>query len=1656
MKLRMRMLALSLSAIMATSALPANCFAAELQADDAIVNEVSVDSGEESVGVDTTSDEAVVTTDVSDENDKTNIADKTNKADASGGATVDDSMSKELSDDTEGLSEALDDLSEELLETGILEGDEFDAAEPIFGVDQGKLTCSDKSRIPDTVDLTQIEGVENLKEIPENFFNYNGNDKIVSVIIPNSVESIGKNAFKGCSNLYSVTFKKVTETDVYMNLNDGAFSGCSSLMYSNGNEQFVIPKEVTYIADNCFQDCSDLCYVYFENANNLHDIGKNAFAGCSSLQKLINFETANYDGFTTLQEGVFKGTKLSGSLKLPDQLKEIEASAFANCKKLGILDISNTKIEKIAGNAFSESGLKGIKLPDTYSIIKANTFAKCESLEKISLGGKTTGVYTINANAFSGCTNLKTVELEKSVTTVENGAFRRCPALTNVKIFNKGENGEAEIVLDYDSFPLNEGLTLYGYAGTVEEWAAKHSADGVKYKSLYSDLQIKLNDIYGGNIVTYEVKGDVGNGATVKLTDKPASGNVLISMTHGATTGEFCASTKSFVISGSDVDSDNNVRAKVAFANITKGDTDFSFISSNKKQISKGKDRRTGEEVFKITLDGNTVPLKIAAENDTYGEVYSNPWLWTFKSSDEKCVKVDADGKLKPVKATSSDVRVTATLKANSKVQIALDVRVLGAKDFGSITAIGYGKLKSDGTFSNPDDYYLPSKITQSDDVVSTTKNWVDLATLSKTTRDFNVTVLAKSADESMISSEYGYTWTSKNTSIAKVAKSSTENGTNTIQLCGAGETKIVVTSKDKKEESKSFTVKVIDVTPYVNESSIVINTEGKGTPYAMFHLIEAYGGKIDTHFTKPVDSSVDADPAFPTVFAKSGNKWVNKSADFDVNWGTLEECSDVIPLTISVKPTSKDYFKETSATNLYIRVLVGEKSADKIVNADYYYVQLPKVTITKKSPAPKVTYTGKVNKFYKGGPVGPDGTYLLETTVKVKLAKVANYNIVDSAFATSGYSSITGTKLTLEALETDKNKAFCDNFDITSVERLSDGSANVTIVLKSQSIKLDDKNKEAVTGYLCVPYEGGVLSKLKITIPTCKTAPKYVLRETTLTKHVAATGNPLVATIVDASDKLKPTVTFTDGDAVEYDKAKMEGIYHNYDPEFTDDSQVTGVYQGIKLNFTQYLEKNSKVVLLVKKATWNESLSFTENIKVSTANPKLVLGQSSITINKAATTMNSTTAKITGDSINHKWDNIEFYNAETNQKRYDEAEKLELSFDKVNGVIAATINDDSIAKGTYWFTVVFSGKYYGGAEHGNPFNGNARIGITITEVKPTVTIKSKTFVLNDWFCGVTDAGGNPVEEIKVPYVVNNVPGADVTLTSGETKLVDTTTKVEYIYNRTSFVDANSQNAPVKVKFADGIMSLSLNNELQTKTHGFKVSGIKVNDIVVPDLAFTVQSKNAKPVLSMSGKGTINPIDANSKMTWTIKLSYFSGTLDTSKLQIVEGPSGDIVDANTFYFTNCAGNTADLVMKPGADVKNKKYLMDVYYSIADDKQTDSIRINVTPKQTMPKLTLAANEATVFTGNLEKTTQITISPQTTGYTITDIEYNSKTSKEVQAAFADTKFEDDKIVVKLTDASNLVKNKTYTLYYNAIFKDQVDVTKGTEFSIKVTVK
>ena len=260
----------------------------------------------------------------------------------------------------------------------------------------------------------------------------------VSYTIPNSVTSIGQNAFADCSSLTSVTI-----SNSVTNIGNMAFADCRSLT------SVTIPNSVTSIEDYAFEWCSSLTSITIPNS--VTSIGSGAFVECRSLTSVTIPNSV-----TSIGEEAFRYCSSLTSVTIPNSVTSIGNYAFSGCSSLTSVTIPNS-VTSIGSGAFSGcSSLTSVTIPNSVTSIGDGAFWGCNSLTSVTIPNSVT---SIGNYAFSGCSSLTSVTIPNSVTSIGESAFYGCSSLTSVTIPNSVTS------IDYNAFGWCTSLnTIYNYA----------------------------------------------------------------------------------------------------------------------------------------------------------------------------------------------------------------------------------------------------------------------------------------------------------------------------------------------------------------------------------------------------------------------------------------------------------------------------------------------------------------------------------------------------------------------------------------------------------------------------------------------------------------------------------------------------------------------------------------------------------------------------------------------------------------------------------------------------------------------------------------------------------------------------------------------------------------------------------------------------------------------------------------------------------------------------------------------------------------------------------------------------------------------------------------------------------------------------------------
>ena len=310
----------------------------------------------------------------------------------------------------------------------------------------------------DGLGITSITIPDSVTSIGNDAFGDCGN--LTDITIPDSVTSIGDYTFYGCKSLTSITIPcSVTS------IGDYTFYGCKSLtsitipcsVTSIGNDAFgfcenltniTIPDSVTSIGDYTFYGCTSLTSITIPNS--VTSIGNYTFYGCTSLTSITIPDSVISIGWCA-----FYDCASLTSITIPNSITSIGLEAFDNTpwydsKPDGIVYIgkilyrykgdmpANTNIvipdsvASIGYRAFYDcTNLTSITIPNSVTSIEESAFGWCEGLTSITIPNSVTN---IEESAFEWCEGLTSITIPNSVTSIEESAFQCCKGLTSVTI----------------------------------------------------------------------------------------------------------------------------------------------------------------------------------------------------------------------------------------------------------------------------------------------------------------------------------------------------------------------------------------------------------------------------------------------------------------------------------------------------------------------------------------------------------------------------------------------------------------------------------------------------------------------------------------------------------------------------------------------------------------------------------------------------------------------------------------------------------------------------------------------------------------------------------------------------------------------------------------------------------------------------------------------------------------------------------------------------------------------------------------------------------------------------------------------------------------------------------------------------------------------
>lgn len=256
--------------------------------------------------------------------------------------------------------------------------------------------------------------------------------------IPNSVISIGDEAFSDCDNLISITIPNGVKY-----IGRESFANCYKL------RSITIPGSVIGINGSAFSNCFHLECI---NIDNLESWCKIDFTGGAFCQ-LREYKTATFLHI--------KG-KIESKLQIPTTITEIKSYAFCGFYVEAV--IIPQSITSIGDYAFWGTYLESITIPNSVKSIEKGAFGRC-NLNYVVLPKN---VKLIDEGAFSVCNNMTYVTILGSP-VIMKGAFRKCSSLQDLYCY--GDN-IPEVHNAFEGLDISK-ITLHVPSNAIEEYKNK-------------------------------------------------------------------------------------------------------------------------------------------------------------------------------------------------------------------------------------------------------------------------------------------------------------------------------------------------------------------------------------------------------------------------------------------------------------------------------------------------------------------------------------------------------------------------------------------------------------------------------------------------------------------------------------------------------------------------------------------------------------------------------------------------------------------------------------------------------------------------------------------------------------------------------------------------------------------------------------------------------------------------------------------------------------------------------------------------------------------------------------------------------------------------------------------------------------------------------
>lgn len=295
---------------------------------------------------------------------------------------------------------------------------------------QGNKETDEIIVIPKTIGGITVKG------IGDNAFA--GSIKVHTIIIPDTVERFGTQAFALCNSLSTMAVYREEE-----------LAGTNTVTLDNFQKGIVtLPSSLTAMGDGTFLSCKAIgkfavaeTNPYFKTGNwNPEETDQGEMLLSKDGKTLYRFAAGFHytgqslyplpEGIETIGNYALEAVGLNGGFTIPVSVKTIGSYAFYACGNLNSVTFTEPSAVSVIGDyAFAKNSNLNITLPASVTTIGIYSFAYCSNIQ---IDISKTQITKLPEYVFYECDNLHSITTPVTLNSIEAYAFYGCNNLNNI------------------------------------------------------------------------------------------------------------------------------------------------------------------------------------------------------------------------------------------------------------------------------------------------------------------------------------------------------------------------------------------------------------------------------------------------------------------------------------------------------------------------------------------------------------------------------------------------------------------------------------------------------------------------------------------------------------------------------------------------------------------------------------------------------------------------------------------------------------------------------------------------------------------------------------------------------------------------------------------------------------------------------------------------------------------------------------------------------------------------------------------------------------------------------------------------------------------------------------------------------------------------